>query len=295
MSQAERFIDVDGELAAQLVAAQFPQWRGLAPAAVRSDGTDNALFRLGPSLVARFPRRETASAQAAKEARWLPELAPRLPLPIPAPLALGAASDAFPWAWSVCPWFDGADGASAPVADLVQAAADLGGFLAALRAADAANGPAAGMENSGRGLPLARLDERVRRDIAVLGAEIDGRAVLAVWEDALSAPVWGRPGAWVHGDLHPGNLLVRDGRIAAVLDFGLLGVGDPAADLIVAWSWLDAGSRPAFRDAAALDAAAWRRGRGWAVFNAVIALAYYLHANPALCAMSRRTLSAVTA
>jgi aminoglycoside phosphotransferase (APT) family kinase protein len=142
-------------------------------------------------------------------------------------------------------------------------------------------------------VPLARLDERVRRDLAQLEREIDVGAILCVWDESLAAPTWDEPGAWLHGDLHPSNLLVRDGRIVAVLDFGLLGVGDPAADLFVGWSLLDAPSRAVFQEAAQADSAMWMRGRGWAVFNAVIALAFYRDSNPVLSKMAGRTLAEV--
>lgn len=286
---------IDTALVAQLISGQFPQWADLPLRPVASAGTDNAIYRLGPQLAVRLPKRESAAPQAAREQQWLPRLAAGLPLAVPAPIAVGTPTPDYPWSWSVAPWLAGDDASTTPAGDLPEAARDLARFLAALRAADATGGPPAGKENSGRGVPLRYLDGRVRRDVQALGDEIDGAAVLAVWEDALAAPEWHGPGAWVHGDLHPGNLLVRDGRIAGVLDFGLLGVGDPACDLYVAWSFLDAGSRRVLREALAADEAMWRRGRGWAVFNAVIALAFYLTTNPTLCAMSRRTLAEVTA
>jgi aminoglycoside phosphotransferase (APT) family kinase protein len=179
------------------------------------------------------------------------------------------------------------------VSDLSQAARDLGAFLAALRRIDAAGGPPAGRANSGRGVPLALLDKRVRDDVAALGDEVDGPAILRIWDQALAAPVHDGPLAWVHGDLHPSNLVVRDGRIVGVLDFGLLGVGDPACDLFLAWSFLDAPGREVFREVSQVDEAAWLRGRGWGIFSAIIALAFYLRTNPTLCAMSRRTLAEV--
>ena len=142
-------------------------------------------------------------------------------------------------------------------------------------------------------MPLALLDKRVRNDVASLGDEIDETAVLAAWDEALAAPLHVGAGAWVHGDLHPSNLLMRNGRIVGVLDFGLMGVGDPACDLFVAWSFLDAASRKVFREVVEADEAAWLRGRGWAIFSAIIALAFYLRVNPTLCAMSGRTLTEV--
>lgn len=284
---------IDEALVRQLLTRQFPVWAELPLEAVRSAGTDNALFRLGDDLVVRLPKRASAGPQAEREQRWLPILAPRLPLAIPAPLAAGRPDETYPWSWSILPWMPGADAASAPIADLVQAARDLAAFLRAFRQIETEGGPAAGRANSGRGVPLALLDKRVRTDVAALSGEIDGAAILDAWEEALAAPVHSSAGTWVHGDLHPSNLLVRDGQVVAVLDFGLLGVGDPACDLFVAWSVLDAESRDVFREAVGADEAAWRRGRGWAIFSAIIALAFYLGTNPTLCTMSRRTLTEV--
>lgn len=284
-------LEIGEPLVRRLVDGQFPRWSRLPLTPFASGGTDNAIFRLGDGLVARLPRRESAAPQALREQTWLPRLASHLPLPIPTPMAAGSPGEGYPWAWTICPWLEGDNAATAGVDDLCQAAADLAAFLNAMGSIDATDGPAAGVENHGRGLSLRVLDRRVRTDIARLSGEIDGLAVLRVWDEALAAPPWGRPGAWIHGDLHPGNLLVKAGRIAAVLDFGLMGVGDPACDLIIAWSLLEAASREVFRQALRADAAMWARGRGWAVFNAVIALAFYLETNPELCAISRRMLS----
>lgn len=279
----------------RLIAGQFPEWADREITPLISAGTDNAIYRLGEDLAVRLPLRESAVPQTAKEQQWLPRLAPHLPLAIPAPVGAGVAAEGYPWSWSVCRWLDGEDAASAEAIDLDGAASDLGGFLAALRAIDAAGGPRAGRGNHGRGVPLAFLDERVRGDVAQLDGEIDVAATLSAWDQALAACIWDGPGAWLHGDLHPSNLLVRDGRIVAVLDFGLMGVGDPAADLFVGWSLLDAPARDVFRAAAGADDAMWARGRGWAVFNAVIALAFYLETHPVLCRMARRTLAEIAA
>lgn len=281
---------VDERLVRRLLAEQFPHWASLPLSSFASTGTDHALFRLGTDLAVRLPKRESAAPQAEREQRWLPKLGPELPLEIPAPVAAGKPSEWFPGPWSVRRWLVGEDAATAPALNLEEAARDLGRFLVALRAIDATGGSPAGRANHGRGVPLALLDARVRTDVAALGAEIDGAAVLAVWEEALAAPPHQGPGVWVHGDLHPSNFLVRDGRVVAVLDFGLLGVGDPACDLFVAWNYLDEPARRVFRQVTGVDEAAWARGRGWAVFSAVIALAFHLRSNPALCAMSRKTV-----
>ena len=293
MKASDQIRTIDEPLVRALVDGQFPRWSDLPLRRTLSAGTDNAIFRLGEGLAVRLPMRESAAPQAEREQRWLPRLAPALPLEIPTPVAAGRPGEAYPWAWSVCPWMAGVDAAAAPPLDLTQAGRDLGEFVAALGRIDASGGPAAGRANKGRGLPLALLGERVRADIAALGAEINGAAVLDAWEEAVAAPAHRGHGTWIHGDLHPSNLLVRDGRIAGVLDFGLLGVGDPACDLFVAWSYLDGPARRVFQHATEAGEAAWLRGRGWAIFSAVIALAFHLHSNPTLCAMSRRTLAEV--
>jgi aminoglycoside phosphotransferase (APT) family kinase protein len=284
---------LDASLVRRLVSGQFPELADCEITPLVTAGTDNAIYRLGDDFAVRLPLRESAVAQVAREQQWLPRLAPHLPLAIPEPLGAGVAAAGYPWPWSVCRWLDGQDAAHADLSNLAQAAIDLGRFLAVLRSIDATDGPRAGRANHGRGVPLAFLDARVRGDVARLEGEIDVAATLRAWDTALSAPVWSGPGAWLHGDLHASNLLVRDGRIVAVLDFGLLGVGDPAADLFAGWSLLDAPARAVFRETAGTDYAMWARGRGWAVFNAVIALAFYLETNPVLCQMARRTLAEV--
>ena len=265
---------IDEALVGQLLARQFPAWAHLPLQRVNSAGTDNAIFRLGDGLAVRLPMRMSAASQPERELRWLPGLAAQLPLTIPAPIAGGKPDAAYPWAWSVHPWLPGEDAASARVHDLSIAARDLGGFLHALGRIDAAGGPAAGSANSGRGVPLALLDKRVRNDVASLGDEIDETAVLAAWDQALAAPLHVGAGAWVHGDLHPGNLLIRDGRIVVL--------GEKLGP-----------AHKVFREVVEADEAAWLRGRGWAIFSAIIALAFYLRTNPTLCAISRRTLTEV--
>lgn len=288
-------ITVSPAMVRQLLAHQFPAWAGLPLAPVLPGGTDHALFRLGGDLVVRLPRRPSAAVQVARERRWLPRLATALPLGVPVPLATGRPGRGYPWPWSVCRFLPGQDATVQPPADPAEAAAALGAFGAALRSLPAANGPPAGPANHGRGVPLAQLDARVRRDLATVAGEVDALALAGAWDAALAAPPWSAAPAWLHGDLHPGNLLIRDGRLAGVLDWGLMGVGDPACDLIPAWNWCDAAARARFRAAARVADADWLRGRGWAIFTAVIALAFYRRTDAPLVAICRRTLAAVAA
>lgn len=289
-------LEVDPLLVRRLLAGQFPQWAGLPLRSVPSAGTDNAIFRLGDDLAVRLPRIHWAAGQVEKEWRWLPRLAPHLPLAVPAPLALGAPAEGYPWHWSVCRWIAGENATLDRLSDPREAAADLAGFIAALRGIDAADGPAAGEHNFRRGVPLAARDVEVRAALAALRALpglIDTDAATAAWDEALETPAWGGPPVWLHGDLQPGNLLARDGRLRAVIDFGGLGVGDPACDLLPAWNLLPADARQVFRDALAVDDGAWARGRGWALLVGLLALPYYKETNPPLAAMARKTIDAV--
>jgi aminoglycoside phosphotransferase (APT) family kinase protein len=263
---------IDAALARRLIDAQFPQWADLPIAPVAVDGWDNRTFRLGDELSVRLPTGDWYALQVAKEQRWLPRLAPQLPLPIPAPVAEGKPGCGFPYAWSVYRWREGEIAERARIDDPAAFASALAAFLVALRGADATGGPEPGEHNFFRGGPLATYEEEALHAVDALGGEIPRDAVLRVWEDAM-ATTWDRPPVWVHGDVASANLLVRDGRLAAVLDFGCSGVGDPACDVVIAWTFLDAPSRDRFRAALGLDAATWSRGRGWALWKALITLA----------------------
>ena len=286
-------VDTSADLVRTLLAAQFPEWAELPIVPVLPMGTDNALYRIGERMVGRLPRRPGTTATLAKECRWLPRLAPLLPLAVPVPLALGAPGDGYPYAWAIYRWLEG-DTATDGHVDRDRAAADLAGFIAALQQIDPAGGPPPGEHNFARGEPLARRDEATRAAIASLAGTIEAGAATEVWEAALAAPDWQRPPVWIHGDLDARNLLVRDGRLSAVIDFGCLGVGDPACEAMAAWKVLPAGARAAFRAALALDDATYARARGWALSQAVTALAYYtLETNAVLFREAQRWLAEV--
>ncbi|MEZ5558606.1 MAG: aminoglycoside phosphotransferase family protein [Pseudomonadales bacterium] len=287
--------EIDRTLAHRLVSGQFPQWAHLPLSRVASAGTDNALFRLGTELVIRLPRVEWAAAQVAKEQRWLPLLAPTLPLEIPRPVAMGRPADGYPWHWSVYAWLDGESLTAQPVADLSGAALQLARFVRALQALDGSDGPPPGVHNFYRGNALAERDRLVRRAIEALRGEVNAAAVTSAWQAALDVPPWSRPPVWVHGDIHAGNLLAVNGQLSAVIDFGGLAVGDPACDTIVAWNLLAGSSRELFRTTLAADDATWARGRGWALSIALIALPYYRDSNPAIVDNSRQVIAEVLA
>jgi aminoglycoside phosphotransferase (APT) family kinase protein len=263
---------ITAAVAAGLVAEQFPQWADLPVVPVSLNGWDNSTFRLGDAFSVRLPSHERYVAQVEKEHRWLPELAPQLPLPIPEPIALGRPSKTFPRPWSIYRWIDGDQARVDDIADPSEFARDLADFLVALYAIDARRGPEPGAHSFGRGGPLERYDADSRGALTVLADDIDAVTASQVWEAAL-ASAWHSPPVWVHGDVAPSNLLVMDGQLAAVIDFGCSAVGDPACDLVVAWTFFSGESADAFRSGLALDDATWSRGRGWALWKAVIHLA----------------------
>lgn len=283
----------DVSLVRRLLAAQLPQWADLAIKPVRSAGTDNAIYRLGDDMAVRLPRIHWAIGQVATEWRWLPRLAPLLPLAIHTPLATGEPGEGYPWQWGVYRWLDGENATVERLADLRQAAHDLAGFISALWRIDTTDGPRPGPGNFYRGVPLAQRDSGTRAAITTLRGTRDTDAATAAWEAALRAPVWDGPPVWLHGDLQSGNILAADGRVSAVIDFGCLGVGDPACDLQVAWNLFDAESRRVFRSVLSVDDATWARGRGWALSCGLGALAHYHTTNPVLAGIGRYAIEQV--
>jgi aminoglycoside phosphotransferase (APT) family kinase protein len=287
-------VDTSVALVRRLLEAQFPRWAGLPITPVASAGTDNAIYRLGDSMAVRLPRIHWAIRQVEKEHRWLPKLAPQLPLAIPEPLAKGAPAEGYPWHWSVYEWLEGESATMERIADPCQAATELAQFIKALQRIDPTGGPLA-VEHNLRGVPLPMRDAATREALAALDGMIDAEAATTAWEAALQAPEWDRAPVWFHGDLLPGNLLVAGGRLGAVIDFGGIGVGDPACDLMIAWGLFFGESREAFRAALAVDDATWARGRGHALSWALIFIPYYLDTNPIGVANARRTLDHVLA
>ncbi len=260
---------IDEALVRQLLEEQFPMWAALPLIRVEPAGTVNAIFRLGEGLSVRLARRDGPTAPGGKEARWLPRLAGELPLDIPAPVAQGYPNRDYPWFWDIHTWVAG-ETVRVESLDNVQAARDLAAFVGALRRVTFPGGP------RGRGVPLAERDEDFRYWLA----RFDGNpAVADVWKAALAAPPWLGPPVWHHGDLDARNWLVRGGRIRGVIDWGEMGVGDPACDVMVAWKLHSAAARDAFREALPTDESTWARARGWVALQAVAALAYYTPAN----------------
>jgi aminoglycoside phosphotransferase (APT) family kinase protein len=286
--------DITAALVSELVAAQFPQWAHLPITPADIDGWDNATFRLGADMSVRLPSAESYVKQVDKEHRWLPVLARGLPLPIPRPLAKGVQGCGFPRPWSVYGWIDGQTAEVGHLRSLTQFAKDLTGFLAALYQVDPAGGPPPGEHNFFRGGPPARYDGETKEALAALQGHIDTELASEVWQAALDAAWHGAP-VWFHGDAQPGNLLVRNGRLSAVIDFGSSGVGDPACDTTIAWTFLSGESRRLFKALLPFDAATWARGRGWAIWKAMKVLVRALETDPEDAAYTKKVIGAILA
>ncbi|MGD1888787.1 MAG: aminoglycoside phosphotransferase family protein [Cohaesibacteraceae bacterium] len=291
---------LDGQLVHAMVMAQCPQWANRPLELVDSAGTDHALYRLGDEFLVRLPRRPPAAPQVRKETRWLPKLGDGLPLAIPAPRFLGQGIDDYPFEWAIYDWLEGDSPPSDLLAGDEAAARALADFLIALHRLDASAGPLAGDQNHQRGLPLPSRDRAVRQALEAVDAlGVSSAYALSIWRDYLDVEPWKATPRWVHGDIQAGNVLYLDGHLHAVIDFGLLGIGDPAVDLAVAWTAFNAGPRELFR-AALSDRypgfdALWARARGWAFSIALIQLPYYAGKSAGMEAMARRTLREVFA
>lgn len=267
-------IPVTEELTRRLVAAQFPQWSDRPIQPVANGGWDNWTFHLGTDMVVRLPSASEYAQAVEKEHRWLPALSPQLPLPIPVPLAKGEPSPEYPHSWSISRWLDGVTATADRIAEPVRFALDLADFLAALRAVDATEGPQPGVHNWFRGGTLRTFDNDTQRALEELVGHVNVELAREIWADALAAP-WDGVDRWFHGDVAEGNLLLRDGQLAAVIDFGTCGVGDPACDLAIAWTLLPDNARQPFRDRLSVDAASWARGRGWALWKTLVTCSHF--------------------
>jgi len=282
--------DIDTDLVRRLLAAQFPGWAHLDVEPVESNGTVNAIYRLGDDMAVRLPRIEGGVEDVRREVLFLPRLAPSLPFAIPAPVGQGEPGEGFPWPWYVYRWVEGENPVVGEVSRPDLFAADLAEFVLALQRIDPADAPAAYRSGA-----LASRDAETREAISQLHGVIDTGAATAAWDAALRTPPWDGPPVWVHADLQPGNLLTADGRLSAVIDFGCLGHGEPAVDLITAWSLLSAEARAGFRAALGVDDATWARGRGWALSIALIELPYYRTRNATITGIASHVIGEVLA
>ncbi|MFH8974329.1 aminoglycoside phosphotransferase family protein [Streptomyces sp. NPDC017890] len=282
---------IDTSLVRRLVDGQFPQWAELPLRLLEQAGSDHVIHRLGEELTVRLPRHAGAIGQARKELEWLPRLAPHLPLAVPVPVAVGEPGFGYPWPWAVSRWIDGEVATADALADSSETAVELAGFLTALQRFVPGGAPARAPAEDLTVQPLAARDEATRAAIAEVGGAFDRAAMTELWDAALGASGWDRPPVWFHGDFHTGNLLTVDGRLSAVIDFGGLGVGDPACDLTIAFTLMSAGPRAAFRDALGVDDATWTRGRGWALATGLNAHTSYAATNPGVAAQTTRQIT----
>jgi len=281
-------IDIDERLVTALLADQCPELAGMTVRVV-ANGWDNAIARVGDEWMARLPRRSASARLVVNEQQWLPLLAPSLPLDVPVPWFCGAASELYPWAWSVCRWLPGRTAAEASPEDATEAARTLAGFIHALHQPAPPNAPL----NEFRGVALQQRAAAVTERAATLAAVIDEAEVMRVWATLRSTPSWEGPALWLHGDLHPSNMLTHHGRLSAVIDFGDICAGDPATDLAVAWMMFLPAERELFRKAAGIEQHTWQRAAGWALN---LSLAYLTgDDSTSMPAIGRSTLAAVLA
>lgn len=291
----ENELHIDEKLVYGLIENQCPQWATLPLNPVVSSGTDNALFKLGDEYVVRLPRVEWSPGDIGKninkEWEWLPKIANLLNVPISAPLFKGEPDDNYPWPWTITKWNEGNNPNFEEKNEYASLARDLASFLNELHKIELVNGPI-----SRRGIPLKTktLDEETRKALSELEGEIDIQSTILLWDHLSNIPYWSKTPLWVHGDFLPGNILIQNYSLNAVIDFSDVGMGDPACDLVIAWSLLNANSRKIFKENLDhIDENTWERGRGWALSIAVIMLPYYKNSNPVLAKLARRIIAQI--
>ncbi len=266
-------VETNETIVRKLLTEQFPQWANLPIKLVLPMGTDNAIYRIGDKLAARLPRLEDKVEHLDKDQKWLPKLAAKLSLAIPEVVAGGQPNEDYPYKWAVYKWLDGKPATEENLTDLNQAADDLADFITRLEQIDTTD--MAQPKREERGVPLTNRDVSTRKAITALVDKFDTKAITDVWGKALAAPAWDKAPVWIHGDLDARNLLVKDGRLNAVIDFGCLGIGDPAYDVMAAWKLFSGESRDIFRSKLNVDNDTWTRSKGLAVSQAVLVLSYY--------------------
>ena len=269
MLDKKKSITIDVPLVRKLISDQFPKWKDLSIKPVALGGWDNRTFHLGKKMLVRLPSANCYTDQVEKEHQHLPKLSQALPLSIPTPLGVGEPSKAYPWKWSIYSWISGEDAASTPIENLCVLSRELAQFLTTLYQIDPTNGPLPGSHNFHRGGALYTYDSQVRQALVILKDRVDTHLIAQVWEEAL-ASTWSFPPVWIHGDISAGNLLIEKGKLKAVIDFGMMAIGDPACDLAIAWAFFKGESRRLFQQELSIDSDTWRRACGWALWKALI-------------------------
>ncbi|MED0986325.1 aminoglycoside phosphotransferase family protein [Bacillus paramycoides] len=283
---------INTELAKRLVQEQFPEWAHLEIKPVKFSGHDNRTFHLGKQMSVRLPSDAAYVPQVEKENKWLPILSKEITLPISSPIAKGNPSEEYPWPWSINKWIEGETVTKENVHNLNEFATDLGSFLVELQSIDASNGPKAGAHNFYRGGLISVYDEEARVAIENNKDVFDETLLKHLWDLALRS-TWERTPVWVHGDIAPGNLLIKDGKLCAVIDFGILGVGDPACDAAMAWTFFDKNSRNVFKEVLCMDEETWNRARGWALWKALITYDANRNSNKRMAEESCRVIQVI--
>ena len=282
-------IDIDSTLVNRLLTEQFPHLAERSITVVRSTGTVNAIYRLGNDLYLRLPRVATWAESLEREWTWLPKIAPHVSLTIPKPLAQGKPTNWFPCPWAIYRWIGGSPYQDDLITNERQAARDLVDFILELRSVDMLGAPRGGRQ------PLIELDAATRSAIASSQGVIDTEAASVAWIHSLEAPPWNGQPVWIHADLLRPNLLVQGGQLCGVIDFGGVGIGDPAADVIPAWSVFNKVGREVFRQALDVDDDTWSRARGYALHQALMIIPYYPKTNPEFVALAKRTVEEILA
>ena len=268
-------ININTDIARRLIAEQFPEWSNLSIYPVKESGNDNRTFHLGEEMSIRLPSAECYVPQVEKENQWLAYLAEKLLIPISVTVAKGKATEYYPWSWSIMKWIKGETVNSDRVKDLNKFAGQLADFLTSLYSIETAGAPPAGKHNFFRGASLSVYDNETRQTLEILKDEFEETIILEIWGRALSTK-WTEKPVWVHGDMAVGNILVdKLGNLCGVIDFGILGVGDPACDLVMFWTFFDKESGSIFKEAMLLDENTWSRARGWALWKALISYRDY--------------------
>ncbi|HAU1321432.1 TPA: aminoglycoside phosphotransferase family protein [Legionella pneumophila] len=269
---------IDETLVCRLIASQFPHYSNLPVSPVAVSGWDNRTFHLGKEMLVRLPSAEEYELQVEKEQQWLPQLAPFVPVPIPIPLEMGMPAEGYPWKWSIYRWLEGETVVSANLSNLNEIAKDLATFLTAFHQIDSTGGPKPGLHSFYRGGDLKIYDPETRQAIDCLKGKIDTDHATEIWETALNTS-WQSTPVWVHGDISAGNLLVKNEKLCAIIDFGQLSVGDPACDLAITWTLFAGDSRKIFREMLPLDKGTWSRGQAWTLWKALIVAAGIVNTN----------------